>query len=255
MGGVHTLPTLFKVDMNFGDFKKVVAGYMQRSANVFSPSTVDLLAHAINAARRSAELKTDFELCKARGQLTVSLTTGASLDNMKVEGTSTALSVKTLLKAYMPLYDATAESFPVEIISRSKHVERVQRYYSGQIQEVDGKQLIPAASCSRYQIVRFGNDVYLSPADVDSYGGNTSIVVKFDVIKWLADYSLDADTDFLLTHCDTWMLFQTVWQLNMFLKEDARVPVSQAAMDRAWADVINWNSTLLQNSSDDANLD
>lgn len=241
--------------MTFGDFKKVVAGYMQRSAAVFAPSTVDLLGHAINAARKSAELKMNFELAKARGQLSVNLTTGAALSSMVYEGTATTLPVKALLKAFLPLVTSENTFFPIEIISRDKHVERVQRYYAGQITEIDGNQQITESLTTKYQLVRFGENVYLSPADSDSYNGSSSVTVKFDVIRWLSDYSADVDTDFLLEHCNSWMLFQTLWQLNLYLKEDQRVPVNERAMEVLWNDVVNWNSTLLHNSAEDANLD
>lgn len=65
---------------------------------------------------------------------------------------------------------------------------------------------------------------------------------------------LGVQEDFFLKDCIDWMMYKTIQELNMFLKEDQRVQISSAMMKDAWETVVNWNSRLT-NTQDELSLD
>lgn len=60
--------------------------------------------------------------------------------------------------------------------------------------------------------------------------------------------------DFFLVECVDWMMYRCIQELNMFLKEDQRVIISNQMMKEAWDTVVSWNTRLSQ-SSDDMDLE
>jgi len=67
-------------------------------------------------------------------------------------------------------------------------------------------------------------------------------------------YVPPTQTNFLLDYAFDYMLFRTIYELNFFLKEDLRVPISKAALDEIWNNVVRWNDSIIGNSVDDATL-
>lgn len=65
---------------------------------------------------------------------------------------------------------------------------------------------------------------------------------------------LSAQEDFFLTDCIDWMLYKTVQELNLFLKEDQRVALSNKFMDDCWETVKSWNTKLI-GTYDEIDLD
>jgi len=61
--------------------------------------------------------------------------------------------------------------------------------------------------------------------------------------------------NFLLTNVFDFLLFRSIYELNFFLKEDQRVPISAKVLDEIWNNVLQWNATIVGNSTDDASLD
>lgn len=240
--------------MNFGDFKTMVAAYMQRDTTAFVIGTSDLLALAINMSRRETERRRDFEMSKVQARLSVNIASGASLANAVLASDGiTAVVVKTVHKAFLPISDGSGY-FPVQVISRAKHNQQLERYYD-QVQKLEDAATQVGMPVDYFALVRMANDVYLIPSDTTAYSGSTSITVLLDIVKWLPDYTANGDTDFLLEYCTSYMLLQTVYILNPMLKEDVRVPITERQLDRAWHSVIAWDSNLVLNSAEDAALD
>ena len=242
----------------FAQIKMQVAAYMQRSpasfVHLYAPSSVDLLSLAVNQARKWMELERNFELSRVQTELSISLANGSDISGMTLLDGVTAVSVKSIAKAFLPIAGTTDGWFPIEVMSRDKHLERLQRYYDQvtDLTTVNGAQtsLVPY-----FAVVRTGDLLYLTPNDTAVYGNVDPIDVRFDVFKWLPDYSTDGSTDFLLTHCETFMLLRSAYQLNFFLKDDQRINISNAVMEKEWHSVVAWDSNLVVNSSSDANLD
>jgi hypothetical protein len=234
--------------------KAMVAAYMQRDAATFTVGTTDLLSAAINGARKWAELERNFELNRVQAQLSVSLQNGSDISNMKLLDGSTAVDAKSLIKGFLPMPDNANGWFPIDVIMRDKHIEQVQRHYETVTNLATVTQRQPSL-VPFFRIVRLGNTVYLTPADTSALGGSDPITVRFDIIKFLPDYSADADTDFLLQRCENFMLLRSAYQLNFFLKDDQRINISEAVLNSAWHSVVVWDSTLVTSNSADADLD
>jgi len=228
---------------------------MQRSETSFTYGTVNLLTQAANMARKWAERERNFEMCKTTAQITsVSLTSGALLSSMVARGTTTPLAVKSINKAFLSLSGGIGE-FPISMISRETHVERLARHFD-QVRNVsDTSKMCNRTNLMNYfTLVRHGDYIYITPADPVALGGD-NVIVYFDVVKWLPDYVADGDTDFLLTYCEDFMLFKTVQMLNFMIKEDQRVPISDKMLAESYKSVVSWDSTMIANTVDDVNLD
>lgn len=237
--------------MNYGDFKLLVAAAAQRSASSFLVGDTDLLAVAINLVRKQVERRRDFELAKETADLTVTIGASADLANAKYAGTSTSIVVKTILSAQI---STDGVSFvPIEVSNRAKHVQSSLRRYeqAADIQEFVDTQ---PTSTHKFQLIRYGDSVYLSPSDTDSYSGATTVTVRMDIVRWLDEYNSVDDTDFLLEHCTDYMLLETLKFLQYFVKEDVRVDISEAQLAKAWQGVIAWDANLVL-TGDDMNLE
>lgn len=239
--------------MTLATFRTLVASYMQRDESTFIYSGMNLLTHAANMARRWAERQRNFELCRTTAQVTnVHYTNGALLTTATLKGTATAVLVKAVEKAFLPFSDGSGE-FPIDVITRAKHVEKIQRYYQKQATTTP-EDSDPTNYSSTFALVRHGDLIYITPSDSTALGSAT-ITVYLDIVKWLPEYSGDSDTDFFLDYCSDFMLLRTVHMLNFLIKEDLRMPVSKDEMAVAWQSVIAWDSSMIMNSAEDASLD
>jgi hypothetical protein len=246
--------------LNFGQMRAAIASYMQRSLASFSQThedgtTVDLLSLVINAARKNAELTRNFELNRVQAQLIVDLQNGAHIDNMTLLDGVTAVRCKSVAKAFLPIADSNGDGyFPIDVMNREKHLERVARFYSQTTQLGDVTQRY-THRVPYFAIVRIGDVLYLTPNDATRLNNADPITVRFDIYQWLPDYTVAADTDFLIQHCWNWMLLRSVYQLNFFLKDDLRIPLSDKVMEREWQTIVAWDSNLVVANSTDADLD
>lgn len=104
------------------------------------------------------------------------------------------------------------------------------------------------------QIVRNLTDG--TSALVSAVESATTLLLNADIFTTGESYKVGTGTqeDFFLVDCLDWMLYQTVKELNLFLKEDQRVAISDAMMKEAWESVKAWNSSLVP-TTDDLDLD
>lgn len=237
--------------MLFSAFKSFVAAALQRSTTDFVVGSTDLLSLAVNMARKNIERKKDFELAKCLADVTMTVGQSVALSTAVISGTATAVSVKTILRAQLSTDGTTF--FPIGYVSRDMHMRRVARNYED-LTTLDEVAQAQPTKTNRFQLVRFGEDVYMSPSDTDSYNDVSTLYVRMDVVKWLPDYSVDGDTDFLMEHCVDYLMLETFRYLQLFLKEDVRLNVSDDQWRVAWQAVVAWNDNLVVGDSDDANL-
>jgi hypothetical protein len=235
---------------NFGDLRKAVAAYMNREASAFIVDGADNLNRAINNAKNFCQRSIDFEYARAFATVAnVSLTTGGSLDNAVLYGTATAVVVKSIEQPYFAL--TAGGEFPVSMISRADWAKRQQRRFANVESLRSGE--VPTSANHTIGIVQYGKTIYVVPADTAFFGASTTNV-HMDIIQWIPDFSDVAGTSFLLDHCFDFLQFRSIYELNFFLKEDQRVPVSKSALDEVWNNVVQWNATIVGNSTD-ATLD
>lgn len=238
--------------MAFKEFKIQLAAYMGREAGAFQRGTVNLLDRAVNMARKHAEREHNFEYSRTAVKVNVSLTLGGTLSTaVDFDDGVTIVPVKRIERAFLSLSDGSGY-VPIELGSRMKQQERLKRSYSG-MYNLEAFSRMPQVP--GYSLQQQANKIYLNPGGSAAYNGVTTVTVALDVIRWQDDYSLDADTDFILEHCEDWLLFRSIFELNFFLKEDERVPVSASALKEAWESVVKWDTQIINASVDDANLE
>jgi hypothetical protein len=245
--------------MTLAQFRTTVAAFMQRDEASFTVGGTNLLTRCINMARRWAERQRNFELCKVSAYLpSVHYTDGAALSGtVLLSDKVTPVVTKTILRAYLPFVadnqHAAGTTFPVDLISHDAYITRIQKHYEN-VYTTDPRTQLSMPRTSYFSVFRWGEYIYAAPADPTALGG-TTFAMGLDVVKWLPAYALDADTDFFLEYCEDFLLMRTVHFLNYMLKEDQRVPVSANALADSWQTVVAWDSSLILNSSQDANLE
>lgn len=232
-----------------------VAAYMNRTEASFIIGGVDTLKRAVNKARKWAEQRRNFEYNRLSVKIpSVSLTTGGALSTAvdNADGTTPVL-VKLIERAFLSL--SSGDTVPIEVTSRNYHIRRLQRRYDDLQSTIN---VAPARSTVMYQgfsLVQQGQTIYVNPPNSVQFGGSTTIPVFLDVVRWRPDYSGDTDTDFFLDHCTEFILYRSIYQLNLHLKEDQRIPISKDALADAWDSVIQWDTSLIDGASNDVTLD
>ena len=236
--------------MTYLEFRNTLCAALSRSHETFLHGEVDLLRSAVNMARKNIERRFDFELAKRVAKLTMTFGQLVSLDEAYDPDDETeAVGIKTLLRVQQ-----ASTGVPVGYLSRDAHQRRLERQFARAHSEVIAAGL--TATVSNLNVVRYGNSVYLSPPNAQDWSASTTTMdLLMDVVAWLPDYADDDDTDFLLEHCADYLLLETYRYLQLFIKEDARLNISDEKMAGAWHALMTWNNNLVVGDSDDANLE
>jgi len=241
-----------------GQLKIAVAGFMQRDPVTFvrtvSGTSWDVLLQAMNNARLYAERLIDFELSKKSIQITgVSLLNGGNLANATLLGTNTAVSVKKIITPFLPI-QSDVQQFPVDLISKIGWNNRIKRRFEGaRPTDTSDYAFITDAP---FAVMQTGNTLAIVPPDSTAVPQAT-FTLYADAVCWLPDYtSAGTENDFLLDFAFDWLMYQSIQELNFFVKEDERVTLSAAMVNRAWNSVVQYNQELIASTVDDLiNLD
>ena len=208
----------------FGQMKKAVAAFVKRTPTSMTIDGFDAIGNAINSARKYSERLVDFEHCRVQAKVDIG-PDGADIGQI-TDLSGNPLSVKTIKNAFIPAEDGTPVR--LKLLTRVSHLE---------------------APTWPLALVQSGTRLYLTSRP------SVPETVNLDVIRWLPDYVNDNDTDFLLQHCFDYMTLRSVEMLNLFLKEDLRIPINHQLLEQAWRTVRIWDASLLNASSDAAALD
>lgn len=248
--------------MTFGDFKELVASFMQREASSYVSGTTNALEFAINQARKWAERQHNFFYA----QVTVllqdvdvyegGLLSGAILLEDEEEETPESVNVKFVHKAFLPFTGTSPRQwYPVDIRSRVSLIEQTQRLYTGtttpQPKLYTTKNTVTNVKWCVYQ---YDGRIWLHPPNADLLGAQTTDVA-LDVTRWMPDYTEDSDEDFFLVDCADFMLMRTIYQLNLFLKEDQRVALDANVMNEMWNAIKMWNNSIVSTTTNENNFD
>lgn len=231
--------------MEITEFKTLVTDYMNRDAVLFDVGVdgkTDKVLKAVNMAKAWAQRTHRFERAKTQVSLEVSRTKGGSLSDCVRYGTDEAVIVRNIIKPFLVAADGTG-LVPIDLITRNTQVEKLQQ--SLESLPIEGRVAFSASGPSFLSLVQHGNDVFVWPWDSATMIGEATTVVM-DVVEFLPDYSDDHTTDFFLVECQDWLLYRTIGHLNMFLKEDQRVPIASRVVDDAWEAVKVWDVSLVE---------
>jgi hypothetical protein len=240
----------------FTQFKARVAGYMCRDADTFVVGSEDVLSVAVNNAKRWAERKHNFELARTSAVfLSLSLTDGALLSAAKDYYTqANAILIKLIERAYVDASVAGVQR-NIPVYSRAYEIMRGRRR-AGDLPFV-AEELSPTQrdTMASFSLVQHGQRVYLTSGAQNYFGsGTTTAKVYCDIVQWMPLYSTGSDTDFFLEYCEDFMLFRTIFELNLFLKEDQRVAVSDKLLLETWESVLAWDNSIVVGTAEDGDL-
>ena len=231
--------------MNISAFKQLLASFVQRSPTIFEENGVDKLMLAANHAKSFAQRQLSFELARATVEVSVNKQDGGSLYQAKQLVTGAPVRVRTIERAFL---EGTSGYYPVDVITRNSQIKRLARA----IDRSNPDEVIVTTSYPLC-VVRFGMNVFVDPWNDDIAGGE-QMNVRMDVVQWMPDYSDTVVEDFFLVECQDWMLYRSLLELNIFLKEDQRVAIPDALAKESWESVRAWNESLIS-SQDDLHLD
>lgn len=238
--------------------KAAVLAMLTRKASdlVFTDGTytIDMLLQSINTAKDFTQRAIDLEYAKKFVQVSnVSLTNGGSLDDAKLFGTATDVTVKSVTKAYLSINGSTTAFRPISLMSRETYNRRLMQQFDNAVTDQEART-VPTSNIGPAAIVQVGRTFYVQPASVDVVGTNP-FTAYFDAIQWVDDFVDDTEESFLFTYCFDYIVLQTLVALQLYLKEDQRVAIDDSVMKTAWNNVIMWNATIIGNKVDDNSLD
>jgi hypothetical protein len=258
--------------MDINTLRDVLLSYMTRD-DLRSSGGVDIPLVAINNAKRFLQRKYNFFYAYFQLQLpNVDLVNGATLDpgvqwfnvnNPTNSAPGTLLDVSgfkcgSLKRVWLPLIGINQPFFPIEVISRETSVKALQRRIESNFGCLENSSHVGFnyAWARRYfSAVRMGNLIYIEPANL--HWLNQTYTMGMDSYVWFPDYDQTVwKKDFFLDYCADLLQYRAMEELNFFLKEDQRIPISQKKMESLWLDVMSWDAGLSNNATDsDATLD
>jgi hypothetical protein len=203
--------------MTLGDLKKKLAKFTQRDIIDYDVSGgVNLITEALEEARLSAERLYNWRSNRVQAKVVVQPTTGGLLSAAVINGTATAVDIKSVESAWQmvdgervrPLYIQTAKGAAV----REKRVFR-QYQYSRAPSDRDIVGLNYAAYSN--QLVINGDRVTLTEANTEA------VDILMDVQAWMTSYRLASDsaTDWMMKYGHDYMFYYALSNLNWFTKD------------------------------------
>jgi len=244
--------------MNLGQLKTKVAAYCNRDVASFVVNGFDVLTDAINQARRWAQLVHDFNYCRARGVFNVSFQTGGDITSLVAVGTTNPLDVKKIEGAYIQDPNNITYSYsgiPIKIYSRWVDKQRQTRLYrGGDPYSYPNGTTIPTLiqQPNDVQLIIQNTQAYLTPGVISAYQSLSSLNIILDVIAFQPDLVNDTDQDFFCNYCNPWLTQASINGLNVYLKEDERLQLQAAGLEKMWTAILAWDAAL--DGEDDGDL-
>lgn len=237
------------------DFMTVVTNFMAKDIGLWTEGgTPDKMLFAINNARRRIEREVNFEYAKTVVKLVVDPVLGGDLSAAVdfIDGT-TVVPVKKVIRAFRLVSDGSDYYYPLNIVSDKGEDNDYRRQLDLRMMgTTHGPTYNPHGHVSQDVFVeQQGTLLFATPRQP------SPTTLKIKVYKWLTPYRLPAGEDdgftddWMLQYCRDYLLYKTIDELNIFEREDQRVPISNAKMNDARISVIAWDSDLL---SDDQSL-
>jgi hypothetical protein len=236
--------------------QKVTADFIQPNDSP-PPSTVDLLLDAINQSHQHAMQYHDFEFAKISVDALVDLQNGVPISPLPIHGTSTMVTVKKVLRAYIS--DGFGGVRPIKFVSRDwQSADAAQRWNGVPYPWAPVQRDMPSYP-TFYEI-------YLTQqASTLMVYPNARVVVPqnplplyLDVIRYFPDYTdADNNSDFLLQFGDDFLMWDACCNLNPLIKEwvprqEGNVPAPTEQRDGAWADLIAWDANVVTTGAEEA---
>jgi len=167
-----------------------------------------------------------------------------------VTATTGTIGVKRISDVLLPVAGGAYQ--PVEYLTNDEFVRRTRRAV--------GRQAFNSARTLENLGLSFenplcyqqGQTLYLAPAT----GFTFPVVAKLSIIRWLAEYTSDSDTDFITERAPDFMLWQAVIEVNKYWKQFAprqEGNIDEEALaaqrDAALTALLRWDGSLTNGTS------
>ncbi len=237
--------------MIIGDLKKSIAAYLQRPVSDFVVNGVDLLLGVINESHEYMQQQYDFEYATVSVDAQVSIANGVPISPLYLHGTTTYVTVKKVLRAFVA--DGFGGVRPIKYVSRSYVIDDVKQRW-------DGIPLSFAPSIRDMPNYPTFYEIYLCQIGQTLMVYPTSRVIVpadplpvfLDVIRYFPDYLTDDqdNSDFYLQFGSTFMKYDSICRLNPRVKEfvprqEGNVAPPTDERDKAWQDLLAWDAQLV----------
>lgn len=214
--------------MNWATFTDSVKGFVNRTGTDLTQGSTDMILTAANMAKTFAQRKRVFHMARDTAFLAASDLGTAISDAKDAPGSGSAVAIRKIEQAYMYGVNGTSNvrARRVRFIS----LQDVRLYYPIATANELNPQLI---SLDPAEIAAYIKGTKMYSLGLSSASG---LYFWLDVVKWMPDYT-GSNTDFFLDYHSDWLIAKTCDFLNIYLKEDQRVAISQAKLDEAWRSV------------------
>jgi hypothetical protein len=196
---------------------------LAETSDEFELDDEDFLLDAINAAKKTAELRHAFELNKKLIVIPVTASAGGNWMEATIAGTETDVSVRSLKKAYLIGDGGAYKEVPMEYRSLATGVDSTQR------PEVHAHII--------------GDTIHLTPRQ------DASLYV--DAYIWTPDFTDESDTDssWFLRQGDQYLFWGALWELNHKQKEwvprqEGNLTLSNEKVEEELQKLIAWDNQI-----------
>lgn len=170
---------------------------------------------------------------------------GTYTGSLTITQATGTVAIKTIQNVLLPV--SGGDYFSIEFLLNNEWNERTQLMI--------GRQHYNPAK-TLYEMGQFtsnpvcfmqGKTLYITPSDSFTY----PVTAKLSVVRWLADYVVDADTDFIIQRAPDFMMWQACLEVNKFFKVDVDRQEGNlseenlsANRDAAFSALLAWDSSI-----------
>ena len=199
--------------MTFLEAQQYTAAMLGRDTTEFTLNGFNVLAKALNNACERAQRLVDFEYNKRLG--------------------------------YMELTNGTADFETDMLTSKGGSATTVKKIISLYADE-DLMSAFPLRTESDLERLGCGGGAYVLMLGTTLKVMNISNAVELYAVYQhkLPALATDGSSNFLLEHCGDYIVFQAMFELQHYMKEDDRIQLSAGILRDKWDSVLAWNSSL-----------
>lgn len=232
--------------MTYTNFKDLVCSYNNRLAALFATvGAQDVVLAAMNDARRQAQRKYKFNLCKRQAFVNLSILPQTFLSDFKSAPAGSTTVVVSRLDSLWEYGSATVASTTAYYPTRQVDTRRSPELSYAVPQRPWPWQGSAVATTNQFAYC-IGPNVYHSTLTTQTW--HMAYVVEF-----LPDLTSSATTDVFLDYFTDWLKFATIANLNVWLKDSERFNIDANTMATLWESVVQYDSQ--QETIGDINLD
>lgn len=234
--------------MTLAQLSKVAASYLEVTEADLTKNGVNLFLIAANNARKNAELLHNFEYTRISASLDIVGAAGGALSSATyLAGTATA-GVKEIVN--VTLTNSAGSRYPVSFTRSDIAIERERVEQNLDYNQSRYRSDADAVSIYGYSsVTQRGGNLYIYPLSPTDSQTSTIYIEGYG---WLPDY-VDADLltstpkDFLLQHGASYMQWETIIELNYFIKrfvprQEGQLSAPERSRDVAWRNLLLWDS-------------